>query len=48
MYMQKKARLHVFLLVAAALGSTASVLSGTLAALEYSAAAEAKAETRHA
>ena len=48
MYMQKKARLHVFLLVAAALGSTASVLSGTLAALEYSAAASVQTEARNA
>lgn len=48
MDMQKKARLHLFLLAAAALGSTASVLSGTLAAIEYSAAAAIHAETQNA
>jgi hypothetical protein len=37
MLMQKKARLRVLLVVAAALGSSASVLSGTLAAIDYSA-----------
>jgi hypothetical protein len=37
MIMQKKARLRVLLIVAAALGSSASVLSGTLAAIDYSA-----------
>jgi hypothetical protein len=37
MYMRKKARLRIILVVAAALGSSASVLSGTIAALDYSA-----------
>lgn len=37
MIMQKKARLRVLLVVAAALGSSASVLSGTLAAIDHSA-----------
>jgi hypothetical protein len=48
MYMQKKTRLHLLLIMAAALGSSASVLSGTLAALDYSAATALQAQHRTA
>ena len=39
MDIHRKAGLHLLLTVAAALGCSASVLSGTVAALQYSAAA---------
>jgi hypothetical protein len=47
MYIQQKAGLHLVLVVAAALGCSASVLSGTVAAIQYS-AAEAIAHQAHA
>jgi hypothetical protein len=37
MYIQQKAGLHLVLVIAAALGCSASVLSGTVAAIQYSA-----------
>jgi hypothetical protein len=46
MDIQRKAGLHLLLIVAAALGCSASVLSGTVAAIQYTgdmAAVEAKA-----
>ena len=39
MYNQRKAGLHLLLIVAAAIGCSASVMSGTVAAIQYSAAA---------
>ena len=39
MLIQPKAGMHLLLIVAAALGCSASVLSGTVAALDYSASA---------
>ena len=36
MDIQRKAGLHLLLIVAAALGCSASVLSGTVAAIQYS------------
>ena len=44
MYIHQKAGLHLLLIVAAALGCSASVLSGTLAAINYSAATAIAAE----
>jgi hypothetical protein len=38
MYIQRKAGLHLVLLVAAALGCSVSVMNGTVAAIQYSAA----------
>ncbi len=38
MYTHRKAGLHLLLIVAAAFGCSASVLSGTVAAIQYSAA----------
>jgi hypothetical protein len=38
MYIQRKAGLHLVLIVAAALGCSVSVMSGTVAAIQYSAA----------
>jgi hypothetical protein len=38
MLIQRKAGLHLLLTVAAAIGCSASVLSGTVAAIHYSAA----------
>lgn len=43
MDIRHKAGLHLFLIVAAALGCSASVLSGTVAAMEYAAAEAAEA-----
>ena len=38
MYIQRKAGLHLVLIVAAALGCSVSVMSGTVAAIQLSAA----------
>jgi hypothetical protein len=38
MYIQRKAGLHLVLIVAAALGCSVSVMSGTVAAIQFSAA----------
>ena len=38
MYIQRKAGLHLVLIVAAALGCSVSVMSGAVAAIQYSAA----------
>lgn len=38
MNVQRKAGLHLLLIVAAAIGCSASVMSGTVAAIQYSAA----------
>jgi hypothetical protein len=47
MDIQRKAGLNLLLIVAAAIGCSVSVLSGTVAAIEYS-AAEAIAHSSHA
>ena len=43
MDIQRKAGLHLLLIVAAALGCSASVLSGTVAAIQYTAIPTAQA-----
>jgi hypothetical protein len=46
MDIQRKAGLHLLLIVAAALGCSASVLSGAVAAVQYSDAAPVTAEAQ--
>ena len=46
MDIHRKAGLHLLLTVAAALGCSASVLSGTVAALQYSAATAVAAQAQ--
>ena len=46
MYSHRKAGLHLLLIVAAAFGCSVSVLSGTVAALQYSAASAVAEQAR--
>jgi hypothetical protein len=46
MDIQRKAGLHLLLIVAAAIGCSASILSGTVAAVQYSGTAPATLDAR--